>query len=101
MNCKEGDLAMIVVADGDDRDLGKVVRIVEPGEDWAHLNDTRFHWAVDTLGQRMWCKNPGVYSDGKELIDIPDAELRPIRDSDGQDEMLRIAGLPKTKENVL
>lgn len=94
LNCKQGDLAMMKCATPDP-DNGKIVRIVESGDDWSHTGDARFHWAVDTLGQRFELDNAPGLSDGVELLDIPDADLRPIRDNDGADETLAWAGKPE------
>lgn len=94
LNCKIGDLAIIVV-DEEGSDLGKIVRIVEPGDDWSYFGDSRPHWACDTLGQKFVISAPFVeFSDGVELIDIPDAYLRPLRDEEGEDETLTWAPSP-------
>lgn len=99
LNCKIGDLAIIVV-DEEGSDLGKIVRVVELGDDWSYFGDTRHHWACDTLGQKLATSTPlDEFSDGVELIDIPDAYLRPLRDEEGEDETLTWAPSP-TKELV-
>lgn len=84
MNCKPGDLAFIVASRRPDAAhlIGHVVNVVniEPGctpEDPVWITSTSF----TTL-------------DGTP-IGWFDTSLRPIRDSDGEDEMLRIAGKPK------
>ena len=96
MNCKPGDLAVIKGCDpnGSGRDIGKLVRIVGPGDDWSDVGDTRHFWDCDTLGQRLECDGNSL-SDGFENIDIPDEHLRPIRDNDGEDETLQWAGKPE------
>jgi hypothetical protein len=89
MNCKQGDLAVVVrSASGNE---GRIVRCIR------------------TMGVVEW-KGPGNVIKGRGvawLIDPPlpawhgrldrlalDACLRPIRDQDGEDEMLRIVGKP-------
>lgn len=42
-------------------------------------------WLVD---------RPVLWSDGHEYRAVKDVVLRPLRDEDGQDEMLRIVGMP-------
>lgn len=93
MNCKQGDLALVREPFAH-CDNGKIVRVVEPGDDWKHLGDTRFHWACDTLGQRSAFDNSQGLSDGIELVDVPDACLVPLRGGDGEDEVLRLVGRP-------
>ena len=99
MNCKKGDLAVIVrQAPLDPRSLGAIVEVVETGP------TIKFH----VLGGGVFpswfvrSKEPFVMHNGRKstYFFVPDALLRPIRDNDGQDEMLRIAGLPKTLETV-
>jgi hypothetical protein len=98
LNCKQGELA-IIGGDEPAENIGKLVHIAEPGDDWSDIGDSRPHWAVDTLGQHIsFAPYPG-HSDGVELVDIADSCLTPIRGGEGTDEMIRIAGLPK-KEGV-
>lgn len=99
LNCKVGDLC-IVVKDSLGKDLGKIVEVVSFGDNWSDEGDDRFHWRCSTLGQRFTCTYPlGDTTDGQELVDIPDACLRPIRDTDGEDETLSWLPSP-TKEIV-
>lgn len=101
MRCKPGDLALIVDIDFDIErvDLGKVVRVVQVGEDWSAAGDSRLHWTCDTLGQRIHMLDPylpvWMLSDGAEFIDIADVNLRPLRGEDGVDETLRLVELPR------
>lgn len=91
MNCKPGDIAIIVRSEA-----GNVGRIVEVGE-WCEalmhpcLLNVESGWEVrgnllarNGLGDVMPV-NFGV---------VPDARLRPLRDNEGEDEILRIAGKP-------
>jgi len=91
MNCKQGDLAIIVRSEAGNE--GKIVRCI------------RF------LGDRLWISKDGSIKssptweinallpswngdvDPRKLLQ--DEVLRPLRDNDGEDEMLRIAGKPQ------
>lgn len=82
LNCKQGDLAVIVRSMAGNE--GKVVHCLRLAhEPWHAFDGPR--WVVDrelphsTLGT---CRT------------VADCALRPLRDSDGEDEILRIAGLP-------
>jgi hypothetical protein len=86
MNCKPGDLAVIVrTCRGLERNRGMLLEVLEP------------------LGYRSWkCRllSHGVDEHGYagrpgDLSSEPDSHLRPIRDQPGEDEMLRIAGYPQ------
>lgn len=74
MNCKEGDLA-IVVYSALDGDVGKVCKIL-----WGFTHD----------GQQAWCVDPAP----REGFGRYDAHMRPIRDNDGEDESLQWAPVP-------
>lgn len=78
MNCKRGDLAMYV---GKKARYGAITRVIRR-KDWFD----EMAWEVDPpIPDGPSSHNP------KWVADIA---LRPIRDSDGTDEMLRIAGKP-------
>ena len=82
MNCKQGDLAVVV------RSLagheGKIVTCVR-----LTYGDGAFGY-----GPR-WVTEPGLLGSlGTKNFPISDGCLRPVRDSDGEDEMLRLVGLP-------
>lgn len=81
MNCKPGDLAVVVKTHCEAMDLlGKVILVgaAEPAMALPH-----------------WRAVPPVIDpkDGKEWV-FADMQLRPIRDQDGEDETLQWAGLP-------
>ena len=90
MNCKPGDLAIIVAADitAERADLGKLVRVIGAGDDYSFLGDSRQHWQCDTLGQRMTMRCANYFygtvtvelSNGTETLDFADANMQPIRD---------------------
>jgi hypothetical protein len=97
MNCKLDDLAFVVRSKyGNEM---KVVRCVVflPNYQGRGEKNHRDCWGVEgilnmpfyTQDEIAWCRNLGF-----DYV-IPDSSLRPIRDTDGQDEILRTAGLPK------
>lgn len=83
MRCKVGDMAIIVRADIDPGCVGRVVRVVA---------------LRIAMGELAWQVEPPVYwhdshGDAFEVM-WDDRDLRPIRESDGEDEVLRLAGRP-------
>jgi hypothetical protein len=86
MNCKPGDLAVVVRCDVPEV-VGLFVRCVRLD-----------YWG----GEPFWYLDRRViHNDPRYQHDaVFDCNLRPIRDQDGEDEMLRIAGLPKEVTNV-
>jgi hypothetical protein len=88
MNCKPGDLAVIVRSYAENE--GRIVRCVRlVNYLWnnmlggAHVLPT---WEIDQC-----LTNP----DGRLIRLVPDNQLRPIRPSDGEDETLTWAGKPQ------
>ena len=86
MNCKQGDLAVIVRSY-----VGNEGKIVECQRVEAHHHVypggvfVKLCWFIGRplLGWR-----------DTQTFFVPDEFLRPLRDTDGEDEMLRLAGLP-------
>jgi hypothetical protein len=76
MRCRVGDLAVIVSAAAPIY-TGRFVRVVR--------------WHKEEGG---WVCEPDLEFMG-QLIAWADCALRPIRDQDGEDEMLRLVGLPQ------
>ena len=88
MNCKQGDIAVIVRSAGSN--VGKIVRCVSliPMHTFYLPDGSLVHGP-------SWVVEPPVRGwNGDSIPGVRDALLRPIRDSDGEDEMLRLAGLP-------
>ena len=88
LNCKQGDLAVIVRSTCGN--LGKIVRCKKL---------CMHHWFIQPDGSLIaglaWVVDPPVIGwRGDVLPGVLDAVLRPLRDNDGEDEMLRLAGLP-------
>ena len=81
MNCKQGDLAVIVrSAAGNEGKIVRCVRMVIEGGTWGY-------------GPR-WVTDPSVRGTAMPVQSVLDACMRPIRYSDGEDEMLLLVGLP-------
>ena len=98
MNCKPGDLAIIVNADCEwnYRDVGKIVHVID--RDAIAASDGETMWVCDTLGQKLHCLDSAFgtmeQSDGVEWVGIPDACLRPIRGDSTEREESQTAGKP-------
>lgn len=82
LNCKKCDKAIIVGAFNRPDFIGRIVSVV----DGPRLNRRRnvYYWKVD------------IDLDGHS--GVADKHLRPLRDSDGEDETLTWAGKPEKKE---
>jgi hypothetical protein len=78
MNCKPGDLAVIVRAYRFPELVGRIVTCVRLT---PHPSKLPVWETAEPLPESNW---------------IHDDQLRPIRDNDGEDEMLRIVGKPET-----
>lgn len=96
LNCREGDIARIVNCTiGNTNRLVRVVRPASPSdlEVGGVLLGVDHAWVVEALQPlHTWL---GPMAGAGSLGLICDDRLRPIRDQPGEDEMLRIAGMPK------
>ena len=95
MRCKIGDLCVVVNSIYPEN-IGKLIVIVKsselPHRDWI------VEYCSDFTARWFNCKST-VYLRKGETTNKSDSDLRPIRDQEGDDEMIRIAGLPiKIKE---
>ena len=95
MNCKQGDLAVVVRSRHSN--AGRVMTclcIATTEELVATFGSTMtIHdpiWRVDV--PLLWIN---AFRERIEVLYAADEALRPLRDSEGEDEMLRIAGLPQ------
>ena len=90
MNCKQGDLAVIVRSTcGNEGVIVQCLELVTDHVLWHGKTPVKHAtcWRVDrTLPHHF----PGLIPTDV----VPDDQLRPIRDSDCQDEILRLVGLP-------
>lgn len=93
LNCVKGDMAIVIKG----KNAGKIVTIIDyagpqyfcPGE---HI------WIIDR--PVAWSSYvTGYYTTHRPMA--MDSVLRPIRDSRGDDEMLALAGLPKSHKIVV
>lgn len=90
MNCKPGDLAIRVRAGFCKLiPVGAVVQVLE-------CYGSGFSRSSGSAAQNIWSvEYQGQHRDINGCLHgVPDSDLRPLRDNDGEDEMLRIAGLP-------
>jgi hypothetical protein len=94
MNCKQGDLAVVVRAKRKEN-LGKILRCVRlhtdkwrdaDGRQWSDGPHEAPRWVVD---------KPVPNTCGVNIFTVPDAVLRPIRPNEGEDETFQWAGKPK------
>lgn len=86
MNCRPGDLAIIVKSvAGNEGKIVRCIRLLPSGSDKKFVFDGP-RWVID---------RPVPDSIGLEISSLADCALRPIRDNDGEDEMLRITGKPQ------
>ena len=110
MNCKQGDIAVIVKSPFAPQLVGRVVEVLYAapvGADFR-LPNGRMHDALTPrLGFRWVCEfhnpiaAPSTFGPIETIYaPVPDDFLRPIRDNDGEDEMLRTAGLPNKQPEV-
>ena len=91
MQCKVGDLALIVRADNDSECLGRIVQVVA----------LQF-----AFGAPAWQVDPPTYwrdeSTGKTLEVVwDDRDLKPLLPGDGVDEMLLLTGYPAAEEHAV
>jgi hypothetical protein len=82
LNCKQGDLAVIVRSQAGNE--GKVVQCLR-----LVLNE--YHAFP---GPRWLIDRPVPHSTQGTALTVADCALRPLRDGEGEDEMLRLVGLP-------
>lgn len=88
MNCKPGDLAVIVRSTCGNE--GKIVRCVSL---FFHPGFLQPDFSI--VAGPAWVVEPPVVGwCGDVLPGVRDALLRPLRDSDGEDEVLRMVGRP-------
>ena len=80
MNCKQGDLAIVVQSKTGPEHVGKIIKL-------GAATDIRFYnipgWRIDgaPIGGRFWC--------------VADRCVRPIRDQPGDDETLEWSVKPQ------
>lgn len=85
MNCKKGDVALVVRPGPA---YGYIVTCIERYDGPWRSRSFAPGWRVDV-------RLPSIEAPGELRPFVADIFLRPIRPSDGEDEMLRIAGKPQ------
>lgn len=98
MNCKPGDLAVVVrSAAGSHGKIVTCIRLATKDEIryWNHAEDVGPVWFIDQMLNRAFVGGFGI---GFPAPLASDYCLKPIRDNDGEDEMLRIAGKPNVAD---
>lgn len=106
LNCKQGDLAIVVKSTmGNEGKIVRCLKLLEGGDAVETSIGGKVIFSDKDVNVGVsWIVDNFVAAASTELFGLvsikaaPDIALRPIRDTDGQDEMLRIAGLPKNKE---
>ena len=111
MNCKPGDLAVVVRSTLGN--LGKIVRVIGPslsnsvafgetfvdpatGITWRRdMHD--FDWDVESAGLPLAIRFSRGNWETTFRRPVHDSALRPLRDNEDEDEMLRIAGKSVTQ----
>lgn len=99
MNCKPGDLAVVVVDEDFKANIGVFVEVIKRVSDIEGFPA----WEVRPLTPVMCWHYPGRESNTAsltepgELVDWADCELQPIRDpgEDVTDEMVQLLGKPQ------
>lgn len=89
MNCQVGDLAIVVRCDPVPQAIGHVVECLRFCG--SRLVNDRLYEDVWLL---RWGDNDARSLTGYEDWGCPDAWLRPLRDTDGTDEILALIGKP-------
>lgn len=99
MNCKPGDLAVIVRPDSPN--YGRFVTVVAPYDGRLSAQGLPFSAVPDWIaeGHGLVASRGGVVIGPTPWVGARDKSLRPIRDNDGEDEMLRIVGKPHEEPN--
>lgn len=96
MNCKQGDLAVVVVGNPDEN-LGRIIRVTKRAELRGFLAI-----GADAQGATFWeFEGNLICKDGFPADAVDDSALRPIRDNDGTDEVIAKVGKPKAKPIIV
>lgn len=82
LNCKPGDLAVIVGADSLKENIGGLVEVIE----WV-VGRSEPTWRVKTLQKLR--RRDGFFVEAGSYGKCRDSRLRPLRDNDGEDETLQ------------
>lgn len=102
MNCKKGDLAVVVRSDDSPEHVGLIVRVVSGPEHFDFgVGYPKLLWRIES-STPMRVRDPRFGREWSARTALhPDAWLRPIRDNDGEDETLTWAPRRRTAEENL
>lgn len=81
--CRPGDRAFITKAENQREfdDLGKIVKVIAPGNDFTFIGDSRLHWVCHSESGPLWAQC--VHGDQSWVLltelQVADACLTPIR----------------------
>jgi hypothetical protein len=95
MRCSIGDLCIVVADRTNPANAGALVRVLAAADN--DYFDVDQDWEVEALTTLRYPTAPEPYLQTVlpgEIAGFLDRELRPLRDNDGEDEVLRIAGKP-------
>lgn len=87
MNCRPGDLAVVVVCIWPEN-IGGIVRVIAPTGDYHPVAGPE--WQLETM-QAMWTLEPGnrkMRVGAGYITHAYDGQLRPLRAAEGDDETL-------------
>ena len=106
-NVRPGQLAIVVNREVLPENNGKIVKVIEeirsgnpfPGPGggifWGSLDRGPF-WIVESMGTPIvfnaWTQQFGAFPMAQMVATFPDRNLRPLLDTDGEDEMVTRAG---------
>lgn len=96
LRCRIGDIVVVLTGDNYGK-LGTVERRLFQQEAAMFPRDV-LHWKVGSLGAPFRVTDADITRHwASDHVLANDAELRPLRDDPGKDEMLRITGKPKQR----
>lgn len=96
LRCRVGDIVVVIGRNDNLGRFGTVVRRLRVDETAMFLPKSMLHWYVEALGSQFSVTDPTETTRWhSDHVLANDAELMPLRDRPGQDEMLRITGKPK------
>lgn len=101
LNCRAGDLAVVVKSQiGNEGKIVRCLRLLEAGDILKSEEGVNVIYSKGHVVGKAWITDVPISfsrtkSAGWVKVNLAiDEALRPIRDTDGEDEMLRIVGLP-------
>lgn len=93
MNCKPGDLAIVVNCEFHEN-IGRLVQVLW-GASMSGRHEGKPGWLIQSEGRPLRCHLNAGGTGLREQTRALDENLRPIRPSEGDDETLALAGKPE------